>query len=483
MVMAGVNVVDVVATKAGVGQSGSAKQGDANQSDSDFSQVLSSLGSDEPGGNDKAATTNAAAEVAPVVEKAAAKEKDAPATDADLAANLLALCGMPVAPNMALPPAPPIISTTSSTVTSMISTTAAKTPAAMLGLNSSSAEAVKPAAQSDLNSTAAKAITPTAVAGLNTTATSSLVSADVTADAAVPTSVTDATAASPATTALNEQVANVITPLDMQWLRSNARALNAQAGSVSSALTPTANAVKDATVADLSKALLDNQGASAQGVDSQSGDVAQSNSAQGMLGQAAPMMAMLSAQGRDERLELKDVAQTNTESDVSITLNTSQLQPAGTQLASDSNGIDTSARHQLRSAVGTHQWATELGNNLTLMASKDTQSATLYMTPADLGPVQVRIETNKDQASVWFTADRAETRSALEQSLPRLREMFTAQGMSLTDAGVFGDRSRQQQPQTQPQTSFTSAGYDSTVTAEDTARVRSISLSLLDAYA
>ncbi len=204
---------------------------------------------------------------------------------------------------------------------------------------------------------------------------------------------------------------------------------------------------------------------------------------QTVMPQIAPMAAAVNAQLaaplQDEQLETSSF-------DVSGALSSAQLQTSGTQLSDDANAIALAPRHQLHTQVGTHQWATELGNKLTLLATKDTQSATLYMTPADLGPVQVRIDMNQDQdqASVWFTAERAETRSALEQSLPRLREMFAAQGMSLTDAGVFGDRSRHQQPEPEPSANrLLGSQYLSGEELADTATVRSISLGLLDAYA
>lgn len=205
---------------------------------------------------------------------------------------------------------------------------------------------------------------------------------------------------------------------------------------------------------------------------------------QKLLAQATPMVGVMTAQLREAGVDASAREAASDAADAVGALNASALQPAGTQLAGDTPVLEVSPRHHLYSQVGTQPWATELGNRLTMMATKDTQSATLYMTPADLGPVQVRIDLNQDQASVWFTAEHAETRSALEQSLPRLREMFTAQGISLTDAGVFGDRSRQQQADSGfTSTGFHSSQYDDSEALADTATVRSISLGLLDTYA
>ncbi|MGC3979895.1 MAG: flagellar hook-length control protein FliK [Steroidobacteraceae bacterium] len=241
---------------------------------------------------------------------------------------------------------------------------------------------------------------------------------------------------------------------DLQWLQSVAhRADNAVSAQ------PAVNADTSTLIADDSSA-----------------NVATQNVLADMLQRAAPMVGK---QRQDE------MTATAIETDrVNIAATPVTTQPANTQLADDAKPLEM-PRHQLHSQVGSQHWASELGNKLTMMASKDTQSATLYMTPADMGPVQVRIETNQDQASVWFTAEHAETRSALEQSLPKLREMFSAQGMSLTDAGVFGDRPRQQQAADHGTsfTPFSSPQFGSDEALQDTSMVRSISLGLLDAYA
>ena len=124
-----------------------------------------------------------------------------------------------------------------------------------------------------------------------------------------------------------------------------------------------------------------------------------------------------------------------------------QLQQAGLTPVryQDAAVNEQSPQYTIHAHVGSREWSTELGNRLTMMTTHNTQSASLQLTPDNLGPVQVKIDINHNQASVWFTADQADTRAALEQSLPKLRELFAAQGMSLTDAGVFGQRSQQQQ--------------------------------------
>lgn len=90
----------------------------------------------------------------------------------------------------------------------------------------------------------------------------------------------------------------------------------------------------------------------------------------------------------------------------------------------------------IHTPVGSQPWADEIGARLTMMAEAGKQTASLRLSPEHLGPLEIRIAIQDDQASVWFGAAHADTRAAIEHALPRLRELFEANGMSLADAGV-----------------------------------------------
>ena len=107
------------------------------------------------------------------------------------------------------------------------------------------------------------------------------------------------------------------------------------------------------------------------------------------------------------------------------------------------SGQDHGAR-ELRAPVGTHAWTQQLGDELAWMAQQGRDAASLKLSPEHLGPLEVRISMREGEASVWFGAANADTRSALEQALPRLRELFASQGLALADAGVFREAPRQQ---------------------------------------
>jgi flagellar hook-length control protein FliK len=63
-------------------------------------------------------------------------------------------------------------------------------------------------------------------------------------------------------------------------------------------------------------------------------------------------------------------------------------------------------------------------------------SAELRVSPPELGPVQIHVDLKADQASVAILATHADTRQALEQMLPQLRDLLAAQGIALGQATV-----------------------------------------------
>jgi flagellar hook-length control protein FliK len=128
--------------------------------------------------------------------------------------------------------------------------------------------------------------------------------------------------------------------------------------------------------------------------------------------------------------------------------------------------------------VGSSAWADDVGSRVTMMAKQGEQTASLRLSPEHLGPLEIRVVIRDDQASVWFGAAHADTRAAIENALPRLREMFEAQGMSLTDAGVFREPPRGQAAQASSNARGTDDAH-----AESQPTTTRTALGLVDAYA
>jgi flagellar hook-length control protein FliK len=106
-----------------------------------------------------------------------------------------------------------------------------------------------------------------------------------------------------------------------------------------------------------------------------------------------------------------------------------------------------SAERVESASMATHvrdpRWADDLGNRLASMVRTGESSASLQLTPQDLGPLEVNVSVRDNQATVHFGASNAETRALLEASMPRLREMLAAQGFALMDSSVSHGFARQ----------------------------------------
>jgi flagellar hook-length control protein FliK len=136
------------------------------------------------------------------------------------------------------------------------------------------------------------------------------------------------------------------------------------------------------------------------------------------------------------------------------------------------------------SPVGSNAWADELGTKVTWMAHQGIESASLQLSPEHLGPLQVTISVRDGQASVWFGAAQPDTRTALQQSLPQLRQLFASQGLTLSDAGVSRESPRGQDRQRPTRTGSSISGV-SAASLDSSSSSASLSggLGLVDTYA
>ncbi len=82
------------------------------------------------------------------------------------------------------------------------------------------------------------------------------------------------------------------------------------------------------------------------------------------------------------------------------------------------------------------EWGQDLGNRVVWMARNDQQSAQINLNPPQMGPLQITINVNGDQASALFVSPHAEVRQAIQDALPQLREMLLASGINLGQADV-----------------------------------------------
>lgn len=126
-----------------------------------------------------------------------------------------------------------------------------------------------------------------------------------------------------------------------------------------------------------------------------------------------------------------------------------------------------------------------LGTQMTWMAEQKIGHAHIRVSPGDLGAIEVSLRLDGDRVHADFSSAQPEVRQALQDSLPRLREMLGQQGFQLAQADVGH---RQQSPSQSSTPAQSAAGGRSDGGAGEsgqgvvTTTVRTLR-GLLDAYA
>lgn len=97
-------------------------------------------------------------------------------------------------------------------------------------------------------------------------------------------------------------------------------------------------------------------------------------------------------------------------------------------------------------AAGQPQFANALGEQVRVMVSRGVGKAVIRLDPPHLGSLEIRMRTEGEHTKVQFIAQTPAAREALEQALPRLRELFSDQGQKI-EASVSerDERNGQQQ--------------------------------------
>lgn len=84
----------------------------------------------------------------------------------------------------------------------------------------------------------------------------------------------------------------------------------------------------------------------------------------------------------------------------------------------------------------TPAWREGLAERVALHVRGGKTEAQIQLHPADLGPIDVRIKVEDGSATLQFEAHRPETRLAIEEAMPRLKEMLADSGLQFGGAQV-----------------------------------------------
>ena len=152
-------------------------------------------------------------------------------------------------------------------------------------------------------------------------------------------------------------------------------------------------------------------------------------------------------------------------------------------------GVPVSHQATIAETFGRPDWNQGMGKQVLWMANQNIRTAELRLNPAHLGPIEVRIEMEDDQINLAFTSRNAVVREAVEQAMPRLREMFEESGLNLADTDVsqqsFAEQRSQQAADYSNHRAGSFPGQADPVSAESTTvteQVRAGNAGLVDYY-
>lgn len=179
----------------------------------------------------------------------------------------------------------------------------------------------------------------------------------------------------------------------------------------------------------------------------ESGDKAVSPS-KGTQGESAqPSASALSAQSKVTQLASALVAhaQGNTELSSAIEadlVHWQQVQQAAMQSTQHSQAQGQTQRMALDPAllqainITKNDAAQQIQQRVNMMLNLNNQEAEIRLDPPELGSMQVRVRSEGEQAHVNFVVQNQQAKEALEQAMPRLRDLLAQQGLSLGDTNV-----------------------------------------------
>jgi flagellar hook-length control protein FliK len=124
------------------------------------------------------------------------------------------------------------------------------------------------------------------------------------------------------------------------------------------------------------------------------------------------------------------------------------VSPSGNSAVESTATSAPTVRHEILTGFGQRGWDQAISQRVLWLAQDQLQQASLTLNPPHLGPIQVTVQIENQQAMVQFVSAQPEVRQALQDSIPVLREMFGQAGIELgqTDIGSRNPERGTRQP-------------------------------------
>lgn len=128
------------------------------------------------------------------------------------------------------------------------------------------------------------------------------------------------------------------------------------------------------------------------------------------------------------------------------------------------------------------EWADQLSEQIIWLGQQEIKSALIKINPEELGPIEMHIKVIKNTASLSINSHSSEVCEILDQSMPRLKEMMSEQGLQLSDVQIGSDArsSHFSHSENQPNNAEAEANEE---TVQATPVKRKLSTGLVDYFA
>lgn len=90
----------------------------------------------------------------------------------------------------------------------------------------------------------------------------------------------------------------------------------------------------------------------------------------------------------------------------------------------------------LSTPLGNNGWAEEFSQKISWMSTQQSQVAELHLNPPNLGPLDVVLRISDNQATALFASPHGAVRDAVENALPKLRELLADNGIMLGNTTI-----------------------------------------------
>lgn len=91
------------------------------------------------------------------------------------------------------------------------------------------------------------------------------------------------------------------------------------------------------------------------------------------------------------------------------------------------------------------EFAPNLAMRIQWMFNQALKGAEILMDPPEMGPLSVKVQQINGETNILFHVSNPQTKDALDENLPRLKEMLLEQGINLGDAQVNQQKGNQQE--------------------------------------